>query len=173
MTNISDRIAILIKEKGISTRALEQAIGCSNGVISRCISKGTDISSLWVSKIIEIHNDINPTWLLTGKGDIYYNTSSTTTQTTELSSLLALIREKEEIIREQDREIGRLEERIRQMTIEKENMYRMRPFPILQMSGRRIYCYHTPVMENEAYPLSSPMMSPSQAIPLPYHYIRA
>jgi hypothetical protein len=52
--------------------------------------------------------------------DIYYNTSSTTTQTTELSSLLALIREKEEIIREQDREIGRLEERIRQMTIEKE-----------------------------------------------------
>ena len=77
MTNISDRIAILIKEKGISTRALEQAIGCSNGVISRCISKGTDISSLWVSKIIEIHNDINPTWLLTGKGDIYYNTSST------------------------------------------------------------------------------------------------
>ena len=78
MTNISDRIAILIKEKGISTRALEQAIGCSNGVISRCISKGTDISSLWVSKIIEIHNDINPTWLLTGKGDIYYNTSSTT-----------------------------------------------------------------------------------------------
>lgn len=93
--NISDRIAILIKEKGISTRALEQAIGCSNGVISRCISKGTDISSLWVSKIIEIHNDINPTWLLTGKGDIYYNTSSTTTQTTELSSLLALIREKE------------------------------------------------------------------------------
>lgn len=69
---------------------------------------------------IEIYNDINSTWLLTGKGDIYYNTSSTTTQTTELSSLLALIREKEEIIREQDREIGRLEERIRQMTIEKE-----------------------------------------------------
>ena len=76
MTNISDRIAILIKEKGISTRALEQAIGCSNGVISRCISKGTDISSLWVSKIIEIHNDINPTWLLTGK-DAHTKTFST------------------------------------------------------------------------------------------------
>jgi len=49
----------------------------------------------------------------------------TTTQTYsysqgQFSSLLALIREKEEIIREQDREIGRLEERIRQMTIEKE-----------------------------------------------------
>ena len=140
MTNISDRIAILIKEKGISTRALEQAIGCSNGVISRCISKGTDISSLWVSKIIEIHNDINPTWLLTGKGDIYYNTSSTTTQTTELSSLLALIREKEEIIREQDREIGRLEERIRQNDKSKKgknNSIRMRPISgTSKMSGR-------------------------------------
>lgn len=67
-----------------------------------------------------IYNIFDTKKFFTGKGDIYYNTSSTTTQTTELSSLLALIREKEEIIREQDREIGRLEERIRQMTIEKE-----------------------------------------------------
>ena len=40
---------------------------------------------------------------------------------TNISDRIAiLIKEKEEIIREQDREIGRLEERIRQMTIEKE-----------------------------------------------------
>ena len=29
----------------------------------------------------------------------------------------------------------------------------MHTFPVPQMSGRRIYCYHTPVMGNEAYPL--------------------
>lgn len=70
MTNISDNIGAFLKEKGISIRAFEQAIGCSNGVISRCISKGTDISSQWVSKIIETYPQINPTWLLTGEGDM-------------------------------------------------------------------------------------------------------
>lgn len=70
MTNISDRISLLVKQKGISIRSLEQTIGCSNGVISRCINKGSDISSIWVSKIIEMYPDISPLWLLTGKGDI-------------------------------------------------------------------------------------------------------
>lgn len=47
-------------------------------------------------------------------------------------------------------------------------MYRMRPFPVLQMSGRRIYCYHTPVMGNEAYPLSPhDVPLPSNPPPLP------
>ncbi len=65
---ISDRIALIVEEKGISIRSLEQSIGCSNGVISRYLSKGTDISSLWVSKIIETFQDINAEWLLTGQG---------------------------------------------------------------------------------------------------------
>lgn len=73
MANISDSIRAFIKEQGISARALEQAIGCSNGVISRCISKGTDISSQWVSKIIEIYPHLNPTWLLLGEGDMFRN----------------------------------------------------------------------------------------------------
>lgn len=68
MANISDRIASIIKERGMSIRAFEQLIGCSNGVISRCISKGTDIQSLWVSKIIETCSEVNSEWLLTGNG---------------------------------------------------------------------------------------------------------
>ncbi len=68
MTKISERIALIIENKGISVRSVEQSIGCSNGVISRCLSKGTDISSLWASKIIEIFQDISAEWLLTGEG---------------------------------------------------------------------------------------------------------
>lgn len=68
--NISDRLNLLIKEKGTSIRALEQTIGCSNGVLSRCINKNTDISSVWVSKIIETYKDVNPRWLLTGEGEM-------------------------------------------------------------------------------------------------------
>lgn len=70
MMNISDRLSELIKTKGISIRAFEQLIGCSNGVISRCINKGTDIQSLWLSKIISAYDDISPEWLLTGKGNM-------------------------------------------------------------------------------------------------------
>ena len=70
MANISDRIALIIKERGLSTRAFEQTIGCSNGVISKCINKGTDISSQWVSKIIETFVEIDPKWLLTGEGSM-------------------------------------------------------------------------------------------------------
>lgn len=141
--NISDRIAILIKEKGISIRALEQAIGCSNGVISRCINKGTDISSLWVSKIIETYSDIDSTWLLTGKGDMLKTKRTPSNPDNDnppvchdedknnnpinqvfiaeiVEKLLATIKEKDDKIAEQAAYIGRLEERIRQMTVEKE-----------------------------------------------------
>lgn len=76
MTNISDRIASVIKERGISIRAFEQLIGCSNGVISRCINKGTDIQSLWVSKIIETCGEINSEWLLTGNGPMLKDRSN-------------------------------------------------------------------------------------------------
>lgn len=79
MTNISDRLNEIIKEKGISTRAFEQAIGCSNGVISRCINKGTDIQSQWLSKIIDTYKDINSSWLLSGKGDMLQTPSSPST----------------------------------------------------------------------------------------------
>lgn len=81
MENISDRIALIIKEEGISIRAFEQQIGCSNGVISKCINKGTDISSLWVSKIIETFPKIDPKWLLTGEGPMLSHPTTPTTHT--------------------------------------------------------------------------------------------
>lgn len=81
MGNISDRIAQIIKKEGISTRAFEQQIGCSNGVISKCINKGTDISSQWVSKIIETYSEVDPKWLLTGEGTMLQGAENKVVQT--------------------------------------------------------------------------------------------
>lgn len=78
MANFSDNIAVFIQHQKISVRALEQQIGCSNGVISRCISKGTDISTQWVSKIIDSYPELNPAWLLTGKGEMLQSQVPTT-----------------------------------------------------------------------------------------------
>lgn len=49
---------------------MEIAIGCSNGVLSKAIKQGTDISAVWVSKIIEKYKIYNPGWLLTGIGEM-------------------------------------------------------------------------------------------------------
>ena len=52
----------------MSTRGFEKTIGTSNGVIARCIQKNSDISSGWLSKIIEEFPKYSAEWLLTGKG---------------------------------------------------------------------------------------------------------
>lgn len=71
MKKISDRLLKIINNEGISVRSLEQKIGCSNGVLAKCIQKGTDISSLWLSKLIEILPKYDAEWLLTGNGDMF------------------------------------------------------------------------------------------------------
>lgn len=71
MKSISFRINQIAEKEAISIRKLEQRIGCSNGVLSRAILKNTDISSIWVSKIIEEYPGYNSEWLLTGKGGMF------------------------------------------------------------------------------------------------------
>lgn len=75
MSNIIERIALIIESKGLSVRAFELSIGASNGMIGRAISKKTDISAMWLSKIIETYPDVSSKYLLTGNGNIF-NTKS-------------------------------------------------------------------------------------------------
>jgi hypothetical protein len=70
MENILQRIKQYADYHNISIRSIEAAIGASNGVISSAIKRNSDIQSKWVSIIIEFYKDINPTWLLTGKGSM-------------------------------------------------------------------------------------------------------
>gem|GEM_PF-2150997 len=70
METIIKRIEKYLTSSKISTRQFEIAIGTSNGAISRAIKKGTDIQSKWLSKIIDTYTDINPEWLLIGKGNM-------------------------------------------------------------------------------------------------------
>lgn len=69
MEKISERINKIIENESVSVRSFEHKIGASNGLISKSISKGTDINSIWLSKIIESYPNYNAEWLLTGIGD--------------------------------------------------------------------------------------------------------
>lgn len=130
MTNISDRIAQVIAYLNVSTRSFEQQIGCSNGVIARCISKGTDISSFWVSKIIEIHSAINPDWLLTGRGTMLLSESQTLqveipNDSPLINKLFDTIEKKDLKIEELLKENARLEERLRLLESDKSDFIKI------------------------------------------------
>ena len=78
-TTIIDRIKTYSDLKGISIRQIEATIGASNGVVSNAIKRERDIQSKWISAFVDNYRDVNPEWLLTGKGDILLDESATRT----------------------------------------------------------------------------------------------
>lgn len=70
-----DRISQFIERKGLSVLAFEKSIG-TRSTIANAIKKRTDISSKWISKIIEIYPELNSEWLLTGKGTMFNGNSN-------------------------------------------------------------------------------------------------
>jgi hypothetical protein len=84
---ISNRLLRIINNEGISIRSFEQRIGCSNGVLSRSIQKGTDINSNWVTKIIEEFPKYSSLWLLTGNGPMLLEKESLTKFKTDEQTL--------------------------------------------------------------------------------------
>lgn len=71
MPTILSRIKTIAEKEGITIAAMERCIGASKGVLSRAISQGTDIQSKWIQLIVENYPQYSPSWLLTGKGNVF------------------------------------------------------------------------------------------------------
>ena len=139
MDKILDRIQRIAINEGITIGALERKIGASKGVLSRAISKGTDIQSKWIQILVENYPLYSSDWLLTGRGDMIksnrtFPENHTSCPNPELGNtiskdnnnntipqaisnfsadtLIRLITDKDETIRSMAEEIGRLKERI-------------------------------------------------------------
>lgn len=56
--------------KSLKVSNFENTIGASTGTIAKAIKNDTDLSSKWLTIILEKFDDLNPGWLLTGKGDM-------------------------------------------------------------------------------------------------------
>ncbi len=63
-----ERIGKIIENEGVSTRAFEQKISASNGLIRKAIANNTDIQSKWVTMIVDKFPHYSTDWLLTGEG---------------------------------------------------------------------------------------------------------
>lgn len=139
MCKILSRIKTLADTEGISIGAIERAIGASRGVISKAITKGTDIQAKWLELICDKFPQYSPIWLLTGEGSMLrseihsaritplaptqppteINFAQSPQKLSQSNSNDALIGKFLETIQQQAEEIGRLKERIAQLEREK------------------------------------------------------
>ena len=138
METILHRIQKIATNERLSIGAFERKIGASKGVLSRAIAKGTDIQAKWVQVLVENYPQYNANWLLTGTGTMLRNSEishpsppSAISAATPMAAppkeptmqpptppdavttqLLALITDKDLIIRQLSEEIGRLKQQI-------------------------------------------------------------
>ena len=70
MTPILQRIKDYADSKKLSIREIETAIDASNGTLGKALRNGTDIGASWLEKIVSAYPDLNPAWLLTGRGNM-------------------------------------------------------------------------------------------------------
>lgn len=66
--NAIKRIKIIVEHKKMSIRSFERLIGVSINVIQAALKKDAGVKDDTLGKIINACPDINPVWLLTGKG---------------------------------------------------------------------------------------------------------
>lgn len=66
--SVASRILQFIENKGISKRKFDEKISQSDGYIGKQIRNDASIGSEVLEKICNLFPELNPTWLLTGKG---------------------------------------------------------------------------------------------------------
>lgn len=69
MTTI-DRIFQYLDFKGLKYAPTEKILGLSNGYLGKMRARGASIGSEVIEKIVLHYKDINPEWLLSGKGSM-------------------------------------------------------------------------------------------------------
>ena len=65
---IIDRILLFVYHKNLSMRAFDMSIGVGNGYTSKQSKSGASVGSDVLERIIDTYPDLNPLWLITGKG---------------------------------------------------------------------------------------------------------
>lgn len=68
-----ERLYKYIDYKGVKAVPFEKEIGLSNGYLGKQLKRTADLGEGILNKIIENCPDLNPEWLLTGKGSMLKN----------------------------------------------------------------------------------------------------
>ncbi|MBC7845757.1 MAG: hypothetical protein H7Y10_04615 [Flavobacterium sp.] len=65
-----ERLNRFIDYKGVKPAVFEREVGLSNGYIGKQLKRNADLGEGILIKILENCPEINPEWLLTGKGEM-------------------------------------------------------------------------------------------------------
>lgn len=68
---VSERLGQYLDKKRISFYAIENALNAGRGSISKAVKEGKSIGSNALENILNLYPDLNPTWLLTGEGEMF------------------------------------------------------------------------------------------------------
>lgn len=113
---IIERLKAYIDFKKISVRAFESSVGISNASFAKCLKNHGAIGTDKLEKILNVYTDINIVWLITGVGDMIAPEGAPPKQNrarpSDSPTLIALLREKDQTIKELSETVGRLKERI-------------------------------------------------------------
>lgn len=114
MMTIKEKILSYLDATGKVKTEFYKAIGASPSNFKGA-GKNSALSSDKIAEILKLYPDLSPDWLLNGIGDMFRTPGTTNTpavpQTLE-DKLLTLLTTKDNTIREQAEELGRLRERI-------------------------------------------------------------
>lgn len=122
--NVNDRFGKIIRTLyGGNKSAFANAIGVAPSVVENIVGKRQGKPSFDVVEKVCAIAEVNTTWLITGRGEAFDFRSDEEKEKTVVASpnhgiedkLLAIIQEKDNVIRKQAEEIGQLRERIAQM----------------------------------------------------------
>ncbi len=90
---IIQRLYQYINEKGVRSAEFERMIGVSNGYISKMYARLSDVGEGILLQIIENCPDLNPMWLILGRGEMFNDPGDNNIPEPVLDKLLNEIKE--------------------------------------------------------------------------------
>jgi transcriptional regulator with XRE-family HTH domain len=120
---INQRVELFFKSKHISQQMIAKSIGVSRQAVNNWLSGNTPIPSKNIIKLFAAFENLNPRWVLNGTGEMEGSEQSLpmeslliTKKDTTIELLTMQLSEKEKLIAELQKEIGRMEERLKQFS---------------------------------------------------------
>lgn len=92
------RIKQYIDFKGISIAAFERSIGMSNASFGKSLKNGGSIGCDKIEKILNVYPDLNLEWLITGKGEMLNDISTSNSKAPPTNTECKLCQDKDRLI---------------------------------------------------------------------------
>lgn len=149
---ILQRLKQYIDAKGLTIASFEKSIGMSNASFGKSLKKNGGIGTDKLENILSVYSDINPTWLLTGEGEMIKK--DTTDISVVKESITSYRRTRDEDIyykmyKEKDEEVKKLSEEIGALKVK------------LQEADKKIEYYQTLIQASQENPEpNSPITRP-------------